>query len=87
MKRQELLLKAKEYRIKGIYKMKKTDLEWAIYIHETAIWFNDIIENTITIDNDEDEDIFIDIIELKKINLNDYKMWDIDTEKQLWLMS
>tara|TARA_R110001599_G_scaffold220152_2_gene418495 strand:- start:4061 stop:4321 length:261 start_codon:yes stop_codon:yes gene_type:complete len=86
MKREELLLKAKEYRIKGIYKMKKTDLEYAIYLYECASWFNDIAGNNIAI-NINDEEVEVDVIDLKKINLNDYKMWDIDMEKQLWLMS
>lgn len=80
MKREELLTIAKNYKIKGIYKMKKTDLEYAIYLYECASWFNDIAGNTITINYDEE-------VEIDVIDLNDYKMWDIDIEKQLWLMS
>ena len=87
MKRQELLLKAKEYRIKGIYKMKKTDLEYAIYLYECASWFNDIAGNTITINNEDENDIVLDVIDLDKKAMDDYKMWTIDMEKQLWLMS
>ena len=87
MKRQELLLKAKEYRIKGIYKMKKTDLEYAIYLYECASWFNDIAGNTITINNEDENDIVLDVIDLDKKAMDDYKMWTIAMEEQLWLMS
>jgi hypothetical protein len=49
MKREELINKAKELGIKGISRMKKVDLEWAIYLKESMSWFNDIAGNTITI--------------------------------------
>tara|TARA_A100001391_G_scaffold134865_1_gene93680 strand:+ start:571 stop:777 length:207 start_codon:yes stop_codon:yes gene_type:complete len=68
MNRKELLLKAKEYGIKGIYRMKKNELEMAIYIYECASWFNDMAGNVITINNKEEYelDISSDIIELEK---------------------
>lgn len=86
MKREELINKAKELGIKGISRMKKTDLEWAIYLKESIIWFNDIAGNTITITN-EDVDVSLNVIDLNKLDLTDYKMWDISKEKQLWLIS
>lgn len=81
MLREELIQKAKRLGIKGIYRMKKVDLEWAIYLKESVSWFNDIAGNTITI-TDEEVDI-----SLNEIDLTDYKMWDIPKEKQLWLIS
>ena len=81
MKREELINKAKGLGIKGIYRMKKVDLEWAIYLKESVSWFNDIAGNTITI-TDEEVDI-----SLNEIDLTDFKMWDIPKEKQMWLIS
>jgi hypothetical protein len=81
MLRDELIQKAKGLGIKGTYRMKKVDLEWAIYLKESVSWFNDIAGNTITI-TDEDIDV-----SLNEIDLTDYKMWDISKEKQLWLIS
>lgn len=81
MLREQLIQKAKSLGIKGIYRMKKVDLEWAIYLKESVSWFNDIAGNTITI-TDEEVDI-----SLNEIDLTDYKMWDIPREKQLWLIS
>ena len=49
MNRKELLLKAKGYGIKGIYRMKKQELETAIFLYECASWFNDIAGNTIIV--------------------------------------
>jgi hypothetical protein len=86
MKREELINKAKELGIKGISRMKKTDLEWAIYLKTSMLWFNDIAGNTITITN-EDVDVSLNVIDLNKLDLTDYKMWDISKEKQLWLIS
>jgi hypothetical protein len=86
MKREELINKAKELGIKGISRMKKADLECAIYLKESIIWFNDIAGNTITITN-EDVDVSLNLIDLNKHDLTDYKMWDISKEKQLWLIS
>lgn len=86
MKKEELINKAKELGIKGISQMKKVDLEWAIYLKESIIWFNDIAGNTITITN-EDVDVTLNVIDLNKPDLTDYKMWDISKEKQLWLIS
>jgi hypothetical protein len=86
MKREELINKAKEFGIKGISRMKKTDLEWAIYLKASMLWFNDIAGNTITITN-EDVDVSLNVIDLNKLDLTDYKMWDISKEKQLWLIS
>ena len=101
MLREQLIIKAKELGIKGTYKMRKTDLEWAIYLKESIIWFNDIAGNTITV-TDEDTDISLNVIDLnfvqpneggqgvigdKSLDLTDFKMWDISREKQLWLIS
>jgi len=86
MKREELINKAKELGIKGISRMKKVDLEWAIYLKESVNWFNDIAGNTISITN-EDVDVSLNVIDLNGIDLTDYKMWDIPKEKQLWLIS
>jgi|TARA_R110000744_G_scaffold373526_1_gene485749 hypothetical protein len=83
MKRNELLTIAKNYRIKGIYKMKKTDLEYAIYLYECASWFNDIIANTITITNDDANDISLDIIDLNEQAMYNYKKWDIEDEEKI----
>lgn len=79
MNRKELLLKAKECGIKGIYRMKKNELEMAIYIYQCASWFNDIAGNTIIIgegapnppcfvnNKEENElDISLNIIDLEK---------------------
>jgi hypothetical protein len=85
MKREELINKAKELGIKGISRMKKTDLEWAIYLKKSISWFNDIAGNNITIH--EDVDVSLNVIDLNKHDLTDYKMWDISKEKQLWLIS
>ena len=52
MKREELINKAKELGIKGISRMKKVDLEWAIYLKASMLWFNDIAENNIIIHKD-----------------------------------
>lgn len=81
MLREQLIQKAKSLGVKGIYRMKKVDLEWAIYLKESIIWFNDIAGNTITI-TDEEVDI-----SLNEIDLTEFKMWDIDKEKQMWLIS
>ena len=81
MLREQLIQKAKSLGVKGIYRMKKTDLEWAIYLKESIIWFNDIAGNTITI-TDEEVDI-----SLNEIDLTKFKMWDIDKHKQMWLIS
>lgn len=81
MLRDELIQKAKGLGIKGTYRMKKVDLEWAIYLKESITWFNDIAGNTITI-TDEEVDI-----SLNEIDLKDFKMWDIPKEKQMWLIS
>ena len=100
MKREELINKAKELGIKGITRMKKVDLEWAIYLKESVNWFNDIAGNTISI-TDEDVDVSLNVIDLnfvqpneerqgvigdKSLNITDYKMWDIPKEIQLWLI-
>lgn len=83
MNRKDLLLKAKEYKIKGIYRMKKEELEAAIFLYECASWFSDIAGNTITINNDG-IDISLDIIELKTDSfLYDYKRWDINDEEKI----
>ena len=82
MKREELINKAKEHGIKGISRMKKVDLEWAIYLKESVNWFND----KITITNEE-PDVSLNVIDLNELDLNDYKMWDISREKQMWLIS
>lgn len=81
MKREELINKAKELGIKGISRMKKVDLEWAIHLKESVSWFNDIAGNTITI-TDEEVDVSLNVIDL-----TNFKMWDIPKEKQLWLIS
>ena len=92
MLRDELIQKAKGLGIKGTYRMKKTDLEWAIYLKESITWFNDIAGNTITI-TDEEVDISLNEIDLNscgvkgEIPLKDFKMKDIDKEKQMWLIS
>lgn len=92
MLRDELIQKAKGLGIKGTYRMKKTDLEWAIYLKESITWFNDIAGNTITI-TDEEVDISLNEIDLNscgvkgEIPLKDFKMKDIDKHKQLWLIS
>ena len=52
MKREELINKAKELGIKGISRMRKVDLEWAIYLKASMLWFNDIAENNIIIHKD-----------------------------------
>ena len=36
MLRDELIIKAKGLGIKGTYRMKKVDLEWAIYLKERS---------------------------------------------------
>jgi len=81
MLREDLIKKAKSLGVKGIYRMRKTDLEWAIYLKESVDWFNDIAGNTITI-TDEEVDI-----SLNEIDLTKFKMWDIDKHKQMWLIS
>ena len=81
MLREDLIKKAKSLGVKGIYRMKKTDLEWAIYLKESIDWFNDIAGNTITI-TDEEVDI-----SLNEIDLTNFKMKDIDKHKQMWLIS
>jgi len=86
MKRNELVLKAKQLNIKGASRMRKNQLEWAIQLHECACWFNDIAGNKITI-NDNDEDFDLEIIHLDKPDLTHFKMWDIPIEKQKWLLS
>ena len=94
MLRDELIIKAKGLGIKGTYRMKKVDLEWAIHLKESISWFNDIAGNTITI-TDEEVDISLNEIDFVKPNeggqgvipLTDFKMWDIPKEKQLWLIS
>ena len=86
MLREQLIQKAKSLGIKGIYRMKKVDLEWVIYLKESVSWFNDIAGNTITI-TDEDTDISLNVIDLDKHDLTNFKMWDIPREKQLWLIS
>ena len=87
MLRDELIQKAKGLGIKGTYRMKKTDLEWAIYLKESITWYNDIAGNTITI-TDEEVDISLNEIDLKgECPLTDFKMKDIDKHKQLWLIS
>jgi hypothetical protein len=101
MLREELINKAKSLGIKGTYRMKKIDLEWAIHLTESMCWFNDIAGNKITI-TDEDTDISLNIIDLdfvqpneggqgvigdKSLDLTDFKMWDIPIDKQLWLIS
>jgi hypothetical protein len=92
MKREELINKAKELGIKGISRMKKVDLEWNIYLKESVNWFNDIAGNTITI-TDEEVDISLNEIDLNSVGvkgecpLTNFKMWDIDKHKQMWLIS
>jgi len=90
MLREQLIQKAKSLGIKGIYRMKKVDLEWAIYLKESVSWFNDIAGNTITI-TDEEVDISLNEIDLTDTSADAsslrYKMWDIPREKQLWLIS
>ncbi len=101
MLRDELIIKAKELGIKGTYRMRKVDLEWAIHLKESINWFNDIAGNTINV-TDEDTDISLNIIDLdfvqpneggqgvigdKSLNLINFKMEDISREKQLWLIS
>ncbi len=89
MNRKELLAKAKECGIKGIYRMKKDELETAIYIYQCASWFNDMAGNIIVINNGEEYEVDIssDIIDLEKKN-TDYKKWDIkDEEKINFLLS
>tara|TARA_R110002012_G_C11303986_1_gene573711 strand:- start:123 stop:398 length:276 start_codon:yes stop_codon:yes gene_type:complete len=85
MNRKDLLLKAKEYKIKGIYRMRKEELEAAIFLYECAEWFSDIAGNTITINSDsEGVDISLDIIELKNDSfLYDYKRWDINDQEKI----
>ena len=84
MLREQLVNKAKELGIKGIYRMKKVDLEWAIYLKESMDWFNDIAGNKLT---DEDTDICLNVIDLNEKILTDFKMKDISREKQMWLIS
>ena len=96
MLREQLIQKAKSLGVKGTYRMKKVDLEWAIYLKESIIWFNDIAGNTITI-TDEETDVSLNIVQLnegeqgvigdKSPNLTNYKMKDISREKQMWLIS
>ncbi len=86
MLREQLVSQAKELGIKGIYRMKKIDLEWAIYLKQSINWFNDIAGNTITITNEE-PDISLNVIDLNKPDLTNFKMKDISREKQLWLIS
>ncbi|MAO22227.1 MAG: hypothetical protein CMJ25_15880 [Phycisphaerae bacterium] len=95
MLREELINKAKELGIKGISRMKKVDLEWAIHLKESINWFNDIAGNTITI-TDEDVDVSLNVTDLNFVQPNEggqgdeslnYKMWDIPREKQMWLVS
>jgi hypothetical protein len=81
MLREQLIQKAKSLGVKGIYRMRKTDLEWAIYLKESVSWFNDIAGNTITI-TDEEVDI-----SLNEIDLTEFKMRDIPVDKQMWLIS
>jgi len=83
MKREELLTIAKNYKIKGIYKMRKTDLEYAIYLYECASWFNDIAGNTIIINNNDENDISLDVIDLDKKAMDYYKRWDIENEEKI----
>ncbi len=92
MLREDLIKKAKSLGVKGIYRMRKTDLEWAIYLKESVDWFNDIAGNTITI-TDEEVDISLNEIDLNSVGvkgecpLTNFKMWDIDKHKQMWLIS
>ena len=86
MKRDELVLKAKQLNIKGASRMRKNQLEWAIQLYECASWFNDIAGNKIII-NDNEEDFDLEIIDLNKPDLTDFKMWDIPIDKQKWLLS
>jgi hypothetical protein len=72
MKREELINKAKGLGIKGTYRMKKVDLEWAIYLKESISWFNDIAGNTITI-TDEEVDISLNEIDLKILKCGTYQ--------------
>jgi len=74
---------AKNYKIKGIYKMRKTDLEYAIYLYECASWFNDIAGNTIIINNNDENDISLDVIDLDKKAMDYYKRWDIENEEKI----
>jgi hypothetical protein len=88
MLREQLIQKAKSLGVKGIYRMKKVDLEWAIYLKESVNWFNDIAGNTITI-TDEEVDISLNEIDFVKPNEGgqEIKMKDINKHKQLWLIS
>ena len=90
MLREQLIQKAKGLGIKGTYRMKKVDLEWAIYLKESIIWFNDIAGNTITI-TDEEVDISLNEIDLTETSALPpslrFKMKDIDKHKQMWLIS
>ena len=79
MNRKELLLKAKGYNIKGIYRMKKHELEKAIFVHDCISWFNDMAGNTIIIKNNRQE-YEIDIS--SQVN-DDYKKMDIDDEEKI----
>ncbi len=87
MNKKELLLKAKEYGIKGIYRMKKNELETAIYMHECASWFNSVAGNIIIIKDGEEHQIDISQIntdlayDLQAID--DYKKWDIEDEEKI----
>lgn len=86
MKRDELVLRAKELNIKGASRMRKNELINIIKsLHQYATWFNNIIDNKIIINDDDDFDL--EIIDLDKPDLTDFKMWDIDKDKQKWLLS
>jgi predicted nucleotidyltransferase len=65
MKREELINKAKELGIKGISRMKKVDLEWAIYLKASILWFNDITENNIIIH--EDIEVELEVLDVSNI--------------------
>ena len=86
MLREDLIQKAKSLGVPGTYRMKKVDLEWAIYLKESIPFLNDIAGNTITI---TDEDVIVSLncdVTKFKSSLK-YKMRDIDKHKQLWLIS
>ena len=84
MKRDELVSRAKKLNIKGACRMRKNQLQSIINLYECSYWFNNIIDNKITINNDDDFDL--EIIDLDKLDLTNFKMWDIDKEKQKWLL-
>ena len=61
MKRQELIKKARSMGIKGAYRMKKADLEQAIFLKDCLDWFNETAGCTITI-TDEGVDISLNTL-------------------------